>query len=157
MICLKTHLKFWPYFPEVKWLGVGVFSKVVATFNHVGGSFNLFMATTGDVWIITFFSYLGLCAACCAHFICHHELWPTSVSHPFSSLNSPLGFAGGKHYRKITIPIFRFVLQNFALPGCFPYFFFYRYIFSLLSSGWFVIALCGSISVRELVKCLESL
>ena len=27
------------------------FSKVVATFNHVGGSFNLFMATTGDVWI----------------------------------------------------------------------------------------------------------
>ena len=27
-------------------------SKVVATFNHVGGSFNLFMTTTRDVWII---------------------------------------------------------------------------------------------------------
>ena len=27
------------------WVGVGGFSKVVATFNHVGGSFNLFMAT----------------------------------------------------------------------------------------------------------------
>ena len=28
---------------------VGGFSKVVATFNHVGGSFNIFMATTVDV------------------------------------------------------------------------------------------------------------
>ena len=38
------------------WVGVGDFSKVVATFNHMGGSFNLLMATTGDVWIIpTFF------------------------------------------------------------------------------------------------------
>ena len=37
----------------------------------------------------------------------HHELWP-SVSHPF---NSSLGFAGGKHFQKITIPIFRLVLQ----------------------------------------------
>ena len=33
----------------------GGFSKVVATFNHVGGSFNLFMATTGDDWIIPSF------------------------------------------------------------------------------------------------------
>ena len=31
------------------------FSKVVATFNHVGGSFNLFMAATRDVWIIPSF------------------------------------------------------------------------------------------------------
>ena len=37
------------------WVGVGGFSKVVATFNHVGGSFNLFLATTGDVWIIPSF------------------------------------------------------------------------------------------------------
>ena len=36
-------------------VGVGGFSKVVATFNHVGGSFNLFLATTGDVWIIPSF------------------------------------------------------------------------------------------------------
>ena len=35
--------------------GVGGCSKVVATFCHVGGSFNLFMATTGDVWIISSF------------------------------------------------------------------------------------------------------
>ena len=35
----------------LKWVGVGGLSEVVATFNHVGRSFNLFMAT-GDVWII---------------------------------------------------------------------------------------------------------
>ena len=29
--------------------GVGGFSKVVVTFNHVGGSFDLILATTGDV------------------------------------------------------------------------------------------------------------
>ena len=46
------------------------------------------MATTGDVWIIPSFSNSGLCAACWAHFMYHHELWPTSVSHPFSFINS---------------------------------------------------------------------
>ena len=81
------------------------------------------------------FSNLGLCVACWARFMCYHELWPASVSHPFSSLNRSLGFARGKHYQKITTP----VLQNFAIPGCFPYIPFCRYLFSLLSSGWFVI------------------
>ena len=78
---------------------------------------------------------------CCMlnHFMCHHKLWPTSVSHPFSSFNSSLGFVGGKHYQKITIPIFRLVLQNFAIPDCFPY------ILFLFSSGWFGIEVCGSI------------
>ena len=89
------------------------------------------------------FSNLGLCAACWTHFMRHH------VSHPFSSLNSSLGLAGGKLYQKITIPIFRLVLQNFAIPGCFPYILFYCYLFSLLSSGWFVTAVCGSISVQR--------
>ena len=98
------------------------------------------------------FSNLGLCAACWAHFMCHHESWPTSVSHPFSSLNSSFGLAGGKHYQKITVPIFRLVLQNFAVPGYFPYILFCCYILSLLSSGWLVIAVCGSVSVGELVK-----
>ena len=39
--------------------GVGGFSKVVATFNHVGGPLNLFMATTGGVWIIQSFRIWG--------------------------------------------------------------------------------------------------
>ena len=30
------------------------------------------------------FSNLGLCAACWTHFMCHHELWPTSVRQSFS-------------------------------------------------------------------------
>ena len=64
-------------------------------------------------------------------------------------------FCWRKHYQKITIPIFRLVLQNFAIPGCFPYIPFYSYVLSLLSSGWFVIVVCGSVSVRELVECLE--
>ena len=93
------------------------------------------------------FSNSGLCAACWAHFMCHHELWPTSVSHLFSYLNSSLGFAGGKDYQKITIPIFSLVLQNFVIPGCFPYILFYSCLFSLLCSGWFVIAVCGSVLV----------
>ena len=60
-------------------------------------------------------------------------------------------FAGEKHSQKIIIPIYRLVLQNFAIPGYFPYILFYCYLFSLLSSVWFVIAVvCGSISVREL-------
>ena len=69
-----------------------------------------------------------------------------------SFLNSSLGLAGEKHYQKITISIFRLVLQNFAIQGYFPYILFYCYLFSLLSSVWFVIAVCGSVSVRELVK-----
>ena len=38
---------------------------------------------------------MGLCAACWARFMCHHELWHPSVSRPCSSLNSSLGIAGG--------------------------------------------------------------
>ena len=66
------------------------------------------------------FPNLGLCAACWAHFMCHHELWPAWMSHPFSLLNSSSGFVWGKHYQIITLLIFRLVLQNFAFfPGCF--------------------------------------
>ena len=39
---------------------------------------------------------LGSCAACWAQFMYHHKYWPTSVSHPFSFLNSSLGLTGGK-------------------------------------------------------------
>ena len=123
--------------------GGGGFSKVVATFNHVGGSFNLSMATSGAVWIIP-----GLCVVCWAHFMCHHELWPTSVRHPFYFLNSSWCLTGGKHYQKITIAIFKIVLQKFTIPGYFPYILFFSCYFSLLSSCRFVIAVCGSISVQ---------
>ena len=100
------------------------------------------------------FSNLGLCIAYWACFICHHELWPTWESHPFSYLNSSVGFAGGKHYQKITIAVFRLVLQNFTIPGCFTFILFYRNLFSLLSSGLFVIAVCGCISVQGIIQFL---
>ena len=126
--------------------------KAVVTFNYLGKSFNLFKYHHQGCLNSPTFSNLGSCAACRTHSMCHHELWPTSPSHPFSSLNSSLGLAGGKHYEKIIIPIFRLVLQNFVLPHCFLCILFCHYLLSLLSSGWFVIAVCGSISVRELVK-----
>ena len=47
---------------EVHWRGAQGWrsiSWVVATFNHVGGSFDLFMAATGDVWIIPSFRIWG--------------------------------------------------------------------------------------------------
>ena len=56
--------------------------------------------------------------------------------------------AGGKHYQKITILIFRLVLQNFAIPGCFPY------IFSCDQAAlWMVQSVCLSVcpSVRPSV------
>ena len=141
---------------EVHWRGAQGWrsiSWVVATFNHVGRSFNLSMAATGDnKIIIPSFGIWGYVLhvehISCVITNCGQLQW----SHPFSFLNSSLGLAGEKHYQKITIPIFRLVLQNFAIPGYFPYILFYCYLFFLLSSGWFVIAVCGSISVRELVK-----
>ena len=95
------------------------YSKVVVTFNHTGESFNLLNYHHWGCLNYPIFPNLGLCAACWVHFMCHHEFWPTSVSHPFSSLDNCLGLAGGKHYPKIINPIFSLVLVNFALPGCF--------------------------------------
>ena len=61
---------------------------------------SLFAATIRDVWLILSFFNLGLFAACWVHFMCHHKLWPTSGSHPFSFLNNSLG-----HSYIITQPI----------------------------------------------------
>ena len=80
-----------------------------------------------NVWIIPSFRIW--------YYVLHDEHVPsvitdctTSVSRPFSSLNCSLGLAGGKHYQKITNTIFRHVVQNVTLPGCFPNIIFYRYI-----------------------------
>ena len=101
-------------------------------------TFNVWMGPLSFLWPPpgclnnTVFSNLSLCAACWAHFMCHHEVWPTSVGHPFSFLNSSWGLTWEKHYQKITIAIFSFVLQNCTIPGYFPYISFYRYLFSSL-------------------------
>ena len=59
-----------------------------------------------------------------------------------------------KNCPKITNPIFRLILQNLAFPGSFPCILFYHDLLSLLSFGWFVIAVSSPILVRELVKLL---
>ena len=137
---------------KLMWVEAGGFSKVVATFNHVGASFNLFMATTGDFWIIPSFRIWGY-----GLHVEHISCVLTNCGQqqrviPFSFLNYSLGLTGGKYYHKITIPVFRVVLQNFAISCYFPYILFYSCILSLLSYGWFVIAECGSVSVRAQVK-----
>ena len=55
VVCPWVVVKMKHLFVIVKWVGVRGFSKMVATFNHVGGFFILFMATTGGVWIIPSF------------------------------------------------------------------------------------------------------
>ena len=106
---------------------------VLVIFNHV-----IFLYHHSGCLNSLSFSNLGLCAACEPYFMHHHELWPASVNHPFSSVTNSLGLVVGKYYQKIIIPIIRVVLQNYDLPGCFPYILFYCYLFSLLSSGWFL-------------------
>ena len=63
------------------------FPKVVATFNHVGGSFNHFMATSRDVWIPKFRIW---------DYMLHVEHISCVIincgQHPFYSLNSSFSF-----------------------------------------------------------------
>ena len=94
---------------------------------HVGGP-SIFLGPPPGCLNNPIFSNLGLCPACWAHFMCHRELWPTSLGHPFSR---SLGLAGRKHYQKITVPIFRLVIKNFAVPGYFPYILFLSLSFLL--------------------------
>ena len=44
--------------------GGGGFSKVVATFHYVWEYFDLFVATTGDVWIVPSLQIWDYCPAC---------------------------------------------------------------------------------------------
>ena len=62
--------------------GLGVNLWVVATFNHVGGYFNIFMCNHQGCLNNPILFNWGLCAACWVHFIYHRELWPTSVGIP---------------------------------------------------------------------------
>ena len=67
-----AFLRLWP--PSTMWKGV------------------LCMAAT--VWLIPSFWIWGYVLHV-EHFMCHHKFWPTSVSHPFSSINGSLCLAGG--------------------------------------------------------------
>ena len=77
---------------------IEVLFLVMATFNHVGGSFHLVKC------------HQQRCAACWAHFRCHYELWPISECNP-----SPFSMA---LLEENTTHIFS---QNYASSGCIPY------------------------------------
>ena len=99
-------------------VGVGGFSKVVGTLGHVHGSFNRFMATTGDFWIIPSFQIWGYVlhvehVSCVITNCCQHQ-WVIP-----SPLNSYLGLTEEIYYEKITVPILRLILKKFIFPGCF--------------------------------------
>ena len=78
------------------------------------------------------------------------------MNHPFSSLNSFLGFAGEKHYQKITIPIFRLDFQSFTFPGCLIFF-----SVAIFSPHFLLVGLLlqflALFQSRELLKHLEAL
>ena len=80
--------------------GLGSFSKVVVTFDHVGRPFIFSSTNTGDVWIIPSFQIWGYVLhveyVSCVITNCgqHHWVIP-------SPLNSFIVLIGGKHYRKL--------------------------------------------------------
>ena len=98
---------------EVHWRGAQgcrSISWVVATFNHVGGSFRLSMAATGDVWIIPSFRIWGYVLhvehISCVITNCGQLQWaiPSLFSIALHALLEK------KHYQRIIIPILRLFL-----------------------------------------------
>ena len=110
------------------------------------------MATTWDVWIITSFFEFGIMCCMLSTSPVSSRILVNIRESPLLLSKWRLRFCWRKHY-----PIFWLALRNFAIPVCFPYIILYRYLFSLVTSVWFVIAVCGSISVSKIVKCLGSL
>ena len=83
-----------------------------------------------------------------------HELWPgIVVSHLISFPNNSLSLAGGKHQRKITISHIQICSSNSCYSCLVSSSAVLSYNFSLLLSGWVVIAICcGSNSVQGIVS-----
>ena len=78
----------------------------------------MFYALLGDAILI--FPNLGLNTACWAHCMCHHELWPTSVS-PFPFLNISKTSLRENITRKLLSIPQDFFLKKIALQFCFSY------------------------------------
>ena len=131
------------------WVGVGGFSKVVATFNHVGGSFNPFMVTTGDVWIIPSFRIWGYMLhverVSCVIRNCGQHQWaiPSLFSIAFKALLE-------ENITRNYYPYLETCSSKFCYSRLLSLFsfLFYRCLFSLFSSGWVVIAVCDYVSVQ---------
>ena len=98
-----------------------------------------------DVWITPSSWFVVMC---CMLITFHVSSWIVTNISESSLLFSQysLRFCWKQTHRKYSVPIFGFVLQNFA--DGFPYILCFSYHFVLLSSGWFVIVVCGSTSVQ---------
>ena len=129
--------------------GDGGFSKVVATFNHVDGSFNLIMPTTGGVWIIPSFWIWGYVLhvehISCVITNCGQHQW--AIPSPLVALEALLEENITRKLLLLPLDLF-FKILLFQVT---------LFSIAIFSSGWFVIAGCGCISVRELMKYLELL
>ena len=137
-------------------MGIEVFCLGGGDLKPCGQPLWSFCATTGDFWIIPFFFKFEVMSYMLKPFMCHHILWPTSVSHPFSSLNSSLSLDGGKHQQEITIPILRHFLQKCCLSRLLSLYSLLS-LFFRLSSGWFLLQSVSLFQSREVVMYLESL
>ena len=102
---LRAFLRWWP--PSIMWAGPLIY----------------FWPSPGMSANNPIFSNLGLCAACCARFMCHHELWPTSVSHPFSSLNSSPALLEENTTRKLLLLSLDLFFEILLFRVAFPIFF----------------------------------
>ena len=119
--------------------------------SYVGWSFNLFMATTGDVWIIRSFQIwdhvMHIEYVSCIITNCGQHQW--MIPSPLSIALYPL-----QCYQKITIPAFRILLEILIFQVAFLIFLFIT-IFSL----YFLLVglLLQSVTLFQSRKYLESL
>ena len=132
------------------WMGVVDFSKVVTTFNYVSGFFNIFMATTGDVWITPSFRIWG--------YVLHVEQHVSSrivanISE-WSLLFSQwlFGPCWRKQLPENYYPYFRQVIPNFAFQGFIPCILFYPYIATYYLLVGLLLQYMTLFQSRELVK-----
>ena len=102
-----------------------------------------FIATTGDVWIIPSFRIWS--------YVLHVEHISCVITncgqHPFSSLNNYLCLTGGKYCQKLLSLSWDLFFKILLFLVAFLYSFLLLY-FSLLSSGWVIVAVCYSVSVQ---------
>ena len=77
----------WPVNSRHKW----PVTRKMFPFDNV--IMSILSAITRDVRIVPYFQIWGYMLDV-GHISCHHEMWPTSVSHSFSFLNRSLDFLG---------------------------------------------------------------
>ena len=119
---------------------------------HVRGSFESFYGHHRLYLHNPVFSNLGLCAVCRVHFMCHQELWPSSVDHPFSFLLVALRPYWSNTYRKLLALSIDLFFKVSLFQATFLIFF-HRAVFSPYSlPNGLLLQYVALLQSRELVK-----